>query len=402
VSPYWPIAVHRAGPGPEALAIEVVERKGLGHPDSICDSLAEAFGVSLARAYMSHYGQVLHYNVDKVLLRAGSSRPEFGGGQILAPMEIYLAGRASAGRHGEINIADLAQHSALSWLKENLRSLEPERHVRVHCLVRPGAPELVELFGREGKTPCSNDTSIGVGFAPLSDLERAVLVVERALTSVHARARFKFIGEDVKVMGLRQGGDIRLTVACAMIGRALPDSHAYEQARQTVASLAIAAAYQAIGRPVEVLVNRADAPEKQSYYLTVTGTSAESGDDGQAGRGNRANGLITPYRPMTIESFAGKNAVNHVGKLYSLAADRMAATLLREIPSVKRAEVVLVSAIGRPITEPELADVALGLDGGDDPSQVHSAVVAVVTRELARLPDYWRDAIKAGSAVATV
>src|SRR5450756_525052 len=74
--------------------VEVVERKGLGHPDSICDALAETLSRSLCLEYRDRFGKVLHHNVDKALLSGGRAAPAFGGGSVLAPMNIYLAGRA--------------------------------------------------------------------------------------------------------------------------------------------------------------------------------------------------------------------------------------------------------------------------------------------------------------------
>ncbi len=53
-------------------------------------------------------------------------------------------------------------------------------------------------------------------------------------------------------------------------------------------------------------------------------TSVEMGDDGATGRGNRGNCLITPMRPMSIEAIAGKNPVNHVGKIYNVIAQQVA------------------------------------------------------------------------------
>ncbi|HSJ96111.1 MAG TPA: methionine adenosyltransferase, partial [Myxococcota bacterium] len=70
------------GDGPEAEPVEVVERKGLGHPDSICDALAEAFSLALSRFYREHFGRILHHNVDKVLLVGGRAEPAFGGGAV--------------------------------------------------------------------------------------------------------------------------------------------------------------------------------------------------------------------------------------------------------------------------------------------------------------------------------
>lgn len=122
---------------------------------------------------------------------------------------------------------------------------------------------------------------------------------------------------------------------------------------------------QALAVALAVEVNAADDPAAGSFYLTVTGTSAEAGDDGQAGRGNRVGGLITPYRPMVMESAAGKNPVTHVGKLYNVLARRLAAALVDELPEVAAAECFLVSRIGEPVARPGLVHVAVGgRDGG--------------------------------------
>jgi S-adenosylmethionine synthetase len=212
-----------------------------------------------------------------------------------------------------VPVDELAVATTRAWLGAHLHALDLDRHVRVHCLIRPGSHDLVELFERQrqGAPRLANDTSMGVGFAPLSPLEGAVLAIERRLQDRSVAAR----GEDVKVMGVRIGGQASLTVACAIIGRHVPDLAAYLQVRQHAADIARSEAATALGGDAAVSINTADDPGANSVYLTVTGTSAEAGDDGQTGRGNRANGLITPSRPMTLESIAGKNPITHVGKL---------------------------------------------------------------------------------------
>ncbi|MBL8898138.1 MAG: S-adenosylmethionine synthase, partial [Planctomycetes bacterium] len=209
-------------PPPAEQALEVVERKGLGHPDTICDALAEELSLSLSRFYLQRFGYVLHHNVDKVLLRGGSARAAFGGGEVSEPIEIYLAGRATCEHRGvRVPVNELAVACCEAWMKRHLHALDVARHVRIHCLVRPGSMELVELFerGRAAPSRLANDTSFGIGFAPYSPLERAVLEVERALQRAPAAER----GEDVKVMGVRTGARAELTLACAMIGGLLPD-----------------------------------------------------------------------------------------------------------------------------------------------------------------------------------
>jgi S-adenosylmethionine synthetase len=362
--------------------VEIVERKGLGHPDTLCDLLAEALSRSLCRFTLERFGRILHHNVDKALLWGGAARPAFGGGEIVAPAELYLAGRATIRYEGvEIPLEALAVDGSRALLRERLHAFDPERHLRVHCLVRPGAGQLVDVHRRAR----ANDTSMGVGYAPLSELERLVLGVERRLNSAETRHRHPALGEDVKVMGLRSGERIRLTVACALIGRHCADLAEYLAARATAAALAREAAERETTLPVEVEVNAADVPELGHVYLTVTGSSIEAGDDGQAGRGNRANGLITPYRPMTLESVAGKNPLTHVGKLYNLAAGRIAAAIVAELPEVLEAECRLVSRIGHPLDDPPLADLRLRCRAGLRAKTREAPAREIVERHLAGL-----------------
>jgi S-adenosylmethionine synthetase len=140
-------------------------------------------------------------------------------------------------------------------------------------------------------------------------------------------------------------------------------------------------------------VNTADDPNTGNIYLTVTGTSAESGDDGQAGRGNRDNGLITPYRPMTMESVAGKNPITHVGKLYNVAATSMAAALVGQVPEVSEARCMLVSQIGRPVTDPRLVEVRLRPVADVSVDELTARVGDIVHREIQNMSTLWRKMI---------
>jgi S-adenosylmethionine synthetase len=135
-------------------------------------------------------------------------------------------------------------------------------------------------------------------------------------------------------------------------------------------------------RQIIVTANAADDVAKGSLYLTVTGTSAESGDDGEVGRGNRVNGLIAPYRPMNMEAAAGKNPVTHVGKLYNIVAQRIADTLVRELDEVREAYCYLVSRIGSPINEPKLVDLRLCMREGIAVDAVKLQVEEIVQAQL--------------------
>lgn len=373
---------------------EIVERKGLGHPDSLCDALAEELSLSLSRFYLERFGTILHHNVDKVLLRGGMSRPRFGGGEMLRPIEIYLCGRAAFEHRGvEVPVERLAVEGSREWLRRHLPALDPGRDVAIHSLVRPGSRDLVELYARAARQgrALANDTSCGAGYAPLSRLETAVMAVDRALNRPETKAPRPWIGEDVKVMGFRHGDAFDLTVACAFIDRHVRDLDDYGEKTSELAELAREAAARAGAATVSVRVNTADDPAAGSVYLTVTGTSAEAGDDGQAGRGNRANGLIAPYRPMTMESVAGKNPVSHVGKLYNIAAGLLAARLVEALPEIGAAEVYLVGRIGAPVTEPALVDIRIATREGAPVAKLTQAVKALAGEEIGRIGDLWRD-----------
>ncbi|HVW69101.1 MAG TPA: methionine adenosyltransferase [Steroidobacteraceae bacterium] len=365
---------NRVAPG--ALPVEVVERKGAGHPDSVCDGIAEHVCVRLCRWYLERFGLILHHNVDKVLLCGGASRPGFGGGHVLEPIEIYLAGRATTEHAGvKIPVHEIAVDACRDWLSAHFRYLDVNRDVRIISRLRPGSTDLSRLFTRSAGRPLANDTSCGAGFAPLTDLEKAVIEVERTLNDPRTKGVHPQIGEDIKVMGVRRDGAIELTVSCAFVGRFVASLEDYVTKKQAAARLAVEAARKVTALPVRVALNMADDLARGDVFLTVTGTSAEAGDDGQVGRGNRVAGIITPYRVMTLEAAAGKNPVSHVGKLYNLLAMRIAQSIVRQLQGVDDVACVMVGQIGRPVDEPQLVDIDL----------VTSAVPTELTRRVTDL-----------------
>ena len=257
--------------------------------------------------------------------------------------------------------------------------------MKLHSLIRPGSSDLVELYLRQEQTgiALANDTSCGVGYAPLSELERVVLQVENVLNSPVTKSDHPEIGEDIKVMGVRKQDTLELTIACAFIDRHIADVDDYVAKRANLVSLVEQAVRTESTMPLRVNVNAADDIAKGSLYLTVTGTSAESGDDGEVGRGNRVNGLIAPYRPMNMEAAAGKNPVTHVGKLYNIVAQRVAISLVQELAEVQAAYCFLVSRIGSPVTEPQVADLQLVMQDGLPIDVVRSRAEEVVYDQLA-------------------
>ena len=354
------LTVRRLETPPGAQEVEVVERKGLGHPDTICDAVSEHVCVRLCRYYLEHFGVILHHNVDKVLLCGGSARAAFAAGEILEPIEIYIGGRAALEYRGKsVPIHEIAAEACKEWLRKHLPKLDTDRNVKIISRLRGGSTDLVRLFDKNSAVVFANDTSCGAGFAPLTDLEKVVLQVERELNSPDTKRARPEMGEDIKVMGIRRNKRIALTVGCAFISRFTRSIEEYAHHKITTKNIILKTARRFTSLEVDAAVNAADDFSKGDVFLTVTGTSAEAGDDGETGRGNRACGLITPYRVMTLEAAAGKNPVSHVGKLYNLAAGRLAAAIVAQVEDITDAECVAVSKIGHAITSPDLVDVQL-------------------------------------------
>ncbi len=335
----------------EKQSVELVERKGIGHPDSLCDGVAESVSRALCKEYIKRFGRVMHHNTDQVELVGGAADPKFGGGEITRPIYILLSGRATNYVDNEkIPAGDIAINAAMEYLRKNIKNFK-DSYIDIEQKIGQGSADLQHVFRREG-IPKSNDTSFGVGFAPLSITERLVLETERYINN---GLKMKEVGEDIKVMGVRRDNNITLTIAAAMVSRYIDDLDAYKSVIEEMHEKLKDFVAKFDDRNIHIDINTGDDYEKGSVYITVMGTSAEQGDDGSVGRGNRANGLITPYRPMSMEATAGKNPINHVGKIYNLLANEIAKDIAEE--GAEQAYVRIMSQIGKPIDQPLIASV---------------------------------------------
>jgi S-adenosylmethionine synthetase len=370
---------------------EVVERKGIGHPDTICDAIMEDISLALCEEYLAAFGRVLHFNVDKCLLSAGITQPCLGGGKITAPMRFIYGDRAAAECGGKrLGLGGIAEARAKQWLRSHLRFVDPDNDVIFQNELKEGSPELASLFARE--TIGANDTSVAVGYAPMTETERLVLLCERELNSQAFKQRFPEAGEDVKVMGYRQDRELTLTVALAFVDRFVPDANAYFARKQEITSAltdCLARELKTLDR-VNISLNTLDDPARggEGMYLTVLGTSAEGGDCGQVGRGNKVNGVISFSRPIGVEAAAGKNPVCHVGKIYTMLTQRLAAEIHLAVPGVREVYVWLGSRIGEPIDQPALAFVHLILEPGAALAEAQADAESIVRMGLADMSGF--------------
>lgn len=359
------------------LPVELVERKGIGHPDSLCDGIAERISVEYSKWCRENLGVILHHNFDKVQLVAGEADVAYGRGQMIKPIRIQIAGRGLPTYQGKMVPMDtIAIEAARMHLRETLRYLDPVKHVVIDSYAGRGVEELQYTVNHN----VANDTSFGVSHWPRSVLENAVYETAQYI-NYELIEQFP-IGEDVKVMGARRGKNIVLTVALPLIGPEVQDATEYVEICNAAEQAIQVYAQELSAYDVKVDVNTADDVENDAVYLTLTGTSAEHGDDGSVGRGNRVNGVIAPFRSASLEAAAGKNPVTHVGKLYNLLAMEASKAIVAQVPEVRAATVYILSQIGHPLDEPLVATASIDTQNGHVHPKVEGAVTEVLDAQL--------------------
>ena len=379
----------------EGQQLEIVERKGLGHPDYICDAIMDRISVRLSQEYKSKTGGIRHHNIDKSLLAAGEAETRFGGGTIRKPMLLVIGDRATFEVGGvHIPVEEIAIQTAKEWVKENLRFVDPEKHVQYQVQLKPGHPELMDIFDRRGRVLGANDTSAAVGYAPMTRTEQIVLSLENHVNSPEFKKRFPESGEDVKVMGFRRNNKLNLTLAMALVDRYVNNEKDYFRKK--------AALEEEIRRfvkentdfeKVNVDLNTLDEKAKgvEGVYITVLGTSAEAGDSGQVGRGNRTNGVIPLNRPFCSEAAAGKNPVSHVGKIYNSLTHKIAGDVYNKVSGLAEVYIWLLSQIGKPIDQPAIAAAQVVMKQGNSFKSVQREIEEVVDYELENIGTFCSD-----------
>lgn len=376
-------------------SVEIVERKGKGHPDYMCDSMMDAISVALSQEYLKEFGTILHHNIDKGLLAAGRVQKRFGGGKVLKPMELTIGDRATFMATGrKIPVFDIAREAAKKWIKENMRFVDPERHLTYRFVLAPGSEELTDIFSRPGKIRGANDTSAAVGYYPLSPTEKVVLELERYLNSKRFKDSYPETGEDIKVMGLRRRDVLDITVAMPFLATFITSEKDYFDRKEIIYReiLRFLERFEGFKRK-EVHLNTLDERGRGlgGIYLSLLGTSAEDADSGQVGRGNRVNGLISVNRPMGTEAAAGKNPVSHVGKIYNVLAHKIAKEIYEKTEGIKEVYVLLLSRIGSPIDRPLMANVQILLQRGRKIGEISKTAEDIFEKEFSRINQFCKE-----------
>jgi S-adenosylmethionine synthetase len=379
----------------EQQKLEIVERKGLGHPDSICDYIMDDLSVNLSREYLKKFGVIMHHNVDKSLLVAGEVEMKFGGGLVKEPMRLIFGDRATV-EVDEVGIPvkEISVQTAKEWFKKNLRFVDPEKHVKYQVELKPGSAGLTDIFKRKGRLLGANDTSAAVGYAPMTRTETIVLETERYVNSTDFKKEFPASGEDVKVMGFRKNNELNLTVSMAFVDQFVESEKDYFKKKAEI--------FEEVNwfvkentdfEKITMKLNTLDVAGRgiDGIYLTVLGTSADGADSGQVGRGNRVNGLISLNRPFCSEAAAGKNPVSHVGKIYNVLTHRIARRIYHKVDGLAEVYIWLLSQIGKPIDEPAIAGAQVIMKKGNRFEDVRREVEEVMNFELENIDMFCKE-----------
>lgn len=375
--------------------LEIVERKGLGHPDTICDSILDLVSINLSKAYLEEFGKIMHHNADKSLLVAGEVETKFGGGEVKKPMLLIFGDRAVYEAEGKsIPVDDIAIQSARDWINKNLRFVDPDEHMKYQVELKPGSAALTDIFKREGKILSANDTSAAVGYAPFTDTESIVLNTEKYINSKGFKREFPESGEDVKVMGFRERDKLDLTIAMAFVDRFIESEDDYFKKKIDILEYVKEFVEEKSEfRKTTVKLNTLDEENRgiDGIYLTALGTSADGADSGQVGRGNRPNGIIPLNRHTGSEAAAGKNPVSHVGKIYNLLTDHISREIYEKVSGLEEIFVWLVSQIGQPIDKPAIAVARVIPDKATNIDEVREEIREVMNSELENIDKFCKD-----------
>ena len=379
---------------PAQEAVEIVERKGLGHPDTICDAVMEAVAVQLAQAYLKTCGRVLHFNADKGMLVAGQVACRFGGGSVLTPMRLVMGDRATfEWKNKRIPVKEIAEQAAYTWFKRYLPRIKPLKDLECQVELKPASEELRSVAERP-REAVANDTSATVGYAPLTPTERLVFQVEQFLNSRSFKKEFPDTGEDVKVLAVRNGRDLNITVAMPFLAPSIRSESQYFKRKALVERVLMnfVTRKSGAGFSPQVFLNVLDRPGagEAGAYLTLLGTSAEAGDSGEVGRGNRVCGIISLRRPASAEAAAGKNPMAHVGKIYNVLAQVLAENIHKNVRGLQDVTVWITSQIGHPISSPQSVVVEVIPASGTTLAAVRPQIQREVRQAFAHMKSFCR------------
>lgn len=331
---------------PEKFDIEIVERKGLGHPDSLADGLANAVSVSYSKYCIKKFGYVLHHNVDKLYIGGGMFLSEYKKTKVVKPIKIVINGRFS-NKFGnrKINLKDIQEKAVKDYLKMIFPSINLKTDIKIVSNSTQNMPIMNNPYWYtprdvgdlpEQKKLYANDTAVVVAHSPLTTTEQLTLNLEYFFWNKNGlviKPKYKYYGQDIKVMSVRNKNKIDCTICIPVISKYIKSEKDYycrvtkiEKILQNYANDFLKQGK--INAKINVNPSGGSLPKK---YILGLGSCIEGGEEGVVGRGNYYNGLISIFRPSSVEAPFGKNPFYHTGRVLAYVLNKISSRIYCEV-----------------------------------------------------------------------
>ena len=344
----------------EQLPFEVVERKGIGHPDTLADGIAETISLAYSAYCLDHFGAVLHHNTDKTAIFGGLAEIGLGSARMIKPHRAILSGRISADFGGVlIDYEELQGEATRKWLNESLPALDVGNSLEIHSFTSSSSRSPVWYHPRDLQDvpditqPWANDTSVCVGYWPLSLTEQMTLALEGYFYA-NGKAIYDFIGQDIKVMSVRSNDSIEVTMCVPFMAAKIPNLQMYEEWMCRFQDELLKCAEAVVGNQYNITlhVNTQDQRKNdiRGRYFVCSGTALDFGEEGMVGRGNRSRGVISSVRPYSMEASNGKNPVYHVGKVFGYVVDVLSKKIAETFSC--ECQLAVATRMGDPLFDP--------------------------------------------------
>lgn len=350
---------------PSSGSIEIVERKGIGHPDTVADAIAEKISIEYSKYCKKNFGAILHHNVDKVVVMGGLTEFKWGKGKMIKPVRVLVNGRMSTSFGGnKIPIHEIEEKAVKEQISKALPLLDIKKMLKIEFETTNYTKNRVWFQPRDlddvpdYSNPTANDTATIVSYWPLTSTEQVTLTIEGFFYDKNSNSKFKFIGTDIKILTIRKGNVFDITMCVPFLVNEIDSFNDYKDKLTHIYELLLGHAKVILGNSVKInlYINTQDQKRiknnnnVKAHYITVTGTSLDFGEEGVVGRGNNRTGVIPSFRPYSMEASWGKNPVYHVGKILAYVADSLTKTIANALHC--HTEIIITTRNGDPLFQP--------------------------------------------------
>lgn len=346
------ISINKSSHFPGLKRVEFVERKGVGHPDSLANFIAESACLAICNFFREKYKFIPRFNVNQVGIIGGKTEVQFGKSKIKMPARVFISGKSAVFYKKDIKLINGKTSEAAKNLLICIFDKKAKKNFKIKSEIAAYS-ESNKNFFKNKKIPLAEDTSLGIGFYPYTNTEKLTLFLSDQLVAL---AKDFPIGEDTKVMVLRKGKSYLFIISIAFIAYKIKNIESYFKVKDAVKEQIKKIISKKTKSKFEIIINSADDIKKNKAYITATGSAAEH-DSGSLGRGNGISGLITPLRSSSMEVAYGKNPVYNIGKIYSIFAFYLAEKIFKILGKGNQVEVEIISRVGNPVDLPQMVNI---------------------------------------------